>query len=144
MKKYFVLFVLSLVIFNVKAELTKIDFKWTKVISFHAIALSEQDVKHGKIGKLEEEGKILIQYEHFGSAGSLCTICIDAGEKFKGTALNGSKTNLEDVIIFYDPDKGYLCVLNKLGENLFWVIPGPPEKPLNLLVFYDITPFILK
>ena len=137
-KLLFVLTSLIFVGFNLKAELTRIDFEWTKIIPFSYISLSEKEFNQGKIGKVEN-GQLYIKYKDFGTAGSLCTVSIDAG--LKDTALNGNKvTKLEDVIVIYDPTTGTLIIMNKLKENLLWIIAN--EKTDNLLLFYDILPFL--
>ena len=139
MKKILTLVLLTIIAINASAKLTKIDFKWTKIVHFGAIALSEQDFNNKNIGKVDD-GKILIKYNHYGSAGSSCTVSIDAGKNFMGTAFDGSKvTRLEDVMVLYDPDDGTLVIRNKIGESLLFVVGG---TDLNLLLFFDVVPFL--
>lgn len=137
MKKFLTLVLLTIIAINTNAKLTKVDCKWSKIIEFDAISLSEQDFEKGHAGYTS--GKLLINYEHFGSAGSLCTVSIDAGEKFKDSSLNGTRvTKLEDVIVLYDPDEGALVILDKFKEPLLYVVGGK----LKLLLFCNITPFL--
>ncbi len=137
MKKILSILLLAIITLSANAKLTKIDFKWSKIISFNAIALNKDAINEGKVGKIEN-GKIYIQYTDYGSAGSICKVSIDAG--MKNTSFDGSKVvTLEDVIVLYDPDEGTLVITNKLKENLLWVF----GTDLKLLLFYDIVPFIV-
>lgn len=135
MKKILSLILLSIIAISANAKLTKIDFKWTKMFTFNAIALSDYNLKKGKVGKVED-GKLLIQYKDYGRAGSLCDISIDAGiSSFDGSRV----THLEDVVVFYETETDDLIISNKLGQTLLWIIN---TSDYSLLLFSDIIPFI--
>ena len=136
MKKILSILLLSIITLSANAKLTQIDFKWSKTISFNAIAIGENAIDEGKVGTIEN-GKIYIEYTYYGSAGSICKVSIDAGI----STFDGSKfATLEDVNVLYDPDKGTLIIENKFRENLLWVFG---DSDLKLLLFYDVMPFIV-
>ena len=94
-----------------------VDCDFTKQLSFNVLALTEIQ----RASKLTE-GRLLINYKDFGSAGSLCDISIIAKVKDKTTGKiltifeGNKKSSFEDVSVFYNSSDKTIAVTNKFGE----------------------------
>ena len=145
MKK--ILFVLvslmmSVPMFSQSKSWAMVDCDFIKRLSFDELALAEMQ----RSSKLTE-GRLLINYKDFGSAGSLCDISIIAKGKDKTTGktvtiFDGSKcSHFEDVSVFYNSSDKTIAVKNKFGE-LVCAILYDKESDIHALYIEDLTNFV--
>lgn len=119
-----------------------VDCDFIKRLSFDELALAEMQ----RSSKLTE-GRLLINYKDFGSAGSLCDISIIAKGKDKTTGktvtiFDGSKcSHFEDVSVFYNSSDKTIVVKNKFGE-LVCAILYDKESDIHALYIEDLTNFV--
>lgn len=145
MKK--ILFVLvslmmSVSMFSQSSGWVKVDCDFTKMLSFDELFLSETK----NISNLTE-GWLLINYNDYGSAGSLCYISIIAKGQNKTTGktvtlFDGNKySHFEDVSVFYDSSDKKIAVRNKFGEYICLIIYDK-DSDIHTLCIEDLTYFV--
>lgn len=133
--------VMSVSVFSQSNGWVMVDCEFTKRLSFEELALVEAQ----GTAKLTE-GKLLINYKDFGSAGSLCDISIIAKGQDKTTGktitiFDGNKhSHFEDVSVFYNSYDKTIVVKNKFGE-LVCAILYIKDSNVHGLYIEDLTNF---
>ena len=134
--------IMSLSMFAQSNDWAMVDCDFIKRLSFDELALAEMQ----RTLKLTE-GRLLINYEDFGSAGSLCDISIIAKGKNKttgkiSTIFDGNTySHFEDVLVFYNSHDKTIVIKNKFDE-IICAILYDKDSDIHALYIEDFTNFV--
>lgn len=134
--------VMSVSMFSQSSGWVTVDCDFTKRLSFDELLLVET-----KNSLKLTEGRLLINYKDYGSAGSLCDISIIAKAQNKTTGktvtlFDGNKcSHFEDVSVFYDSSDKKIAVRNKFGEYIC-LIMYDKDSDIHTLCIEDLIYFV--
>ena len=133
---------MSVSMFSQSNDWVMVDCDFTKQLSFNDLALVEMQST-----KKLTEGRLLINYEDFGSAGSLCDISIIAKGKNKTTGKiltifdGNTYSHFEDVLVFYNSHDKTIIIKNKFDE-IICAILYDKDSGIHALYIEDLTNFV--